>query len=259
MTGVPLSATVCDNVLVAPTIGGSGRRAHLSALSPSGKIAMTYLFILPVTIALLVCGLLYEVSAQPGQDQITVLVATMTTCIVALLFTPSRREYKNTWAKTMLADAAIITAVSALTVLVIHGRILPLFPFLKIASTCLLFIILGSSLLSMTTNKNESGRQFIIVTFLALAFAPVWLAPLIELNGNSPWLTNTVIAVSPISAFAVALDIDIMRTGWYYEHSSIGSLRYEYPSWGTTIIALFTLVTLSAMQTNYIQKRRAKA
>ena len=138
---------------------------------------MTYLFTLPVTVALLMCGLLYEVSPQPGQHQITVMAAAMTTCIAALLFTPLRQEHKSAWLKTMLTDAAIITAIFVLSVLVIHGRVLQLLPLLRIASTCLLLVILGSSLLSLTTYKNESARQFITVIFLALALAPVWLSP----------------------------------------------------------------------------------
>jgi len=220
---------------------------------------MTYLFTLPVAIALLLCGLLFDVSAQPGKDQITVMAAAMTTCIAALLFIPLRQEHKSAWLKMMLSDAAIVTAIFVLCVLVIHGRMLQFLPFLRIATTCLLLVILGSSLLSMTTQKNESARQFITGLFLVFAFLPVWLSPLVELNGSLLWLTNTVIAMSPISAFAVALDIDIMRTGWFYEHSSIGSLRYEYPSWGTYFIALLTLAILSAMQTNHLQKRRSKA
>lgn len=217
---------------------------------------MTYLFVLPVTLALLMCGQFYEVSSQPGQDQIAVLAAAMTTCIAALLFTPSRQE--QVWLKSMLIDAAIVTAIFALTVLFIHGSELPLKPFLRVSSTCLLFVILGQSLLSVTNGKSEIARQFIAAIFLSLAFAPVWLSPMAELSGNSLWLTNTIIAVSPISAFSVALDLDIMRTSWFYEHSSIGSLRYEYPSWGSTIFALAALTTLSTVQTNHFQKRRAK-
>ena len=62
---------------------------------------------------------------------------------------------------------------------------------------------------------------------------------------QKPLLTNFIVAASPISAFATALDFDILRTNWFYEHSVLGSLRYDYQPWWTYIAVLLVLATIT--------------
>ena len=54
-------------------------------------------------------------------------------------------------------------------------------------------------------------------------------------------MTNLIVGASPLSAFAVSLDIDYLRTSWFYNHSVLGSLRYEYVSWSTYVL-IFTII-----------------
>jgi hypothetical protein len=258
MLGTPLPAPVCNIVLVAPTNGGWGWRDHLSAPSPSGKITMTYLFTLPVTIALFMCGLLFSVNPQPGHGQIMALSAAITACVAAVLFAPQRQSTQLTWFKATLIDAAVVTVIFVITVLATQGDVMQMLPLARAVVTCFLLVVLGISILAMTAGKAETNRQFVTVILVAIVAAPIWLAPLAEFSGNSRWLSDGIVAVSPLSAFAVALDLDILRTGWFYEHSVLGSMRYNYPAWGAYFGVLSTLAILSIILTIQLQIKRAK-
>ncbi len=93
--------------------------------------------------------------------------------------------------------------------------------------------------------KRRTDARQIIFTILAILFAlPIWLGPLAEQTGNSPGLTNLIVGASPLSALAVSLDIDYLRTSWFYKNSVLGSLRYDYVSWSAYVIIL-TVVIMS--------------
>ena len=49
-------------------------------------------------------------------------------------------------------------------------------------------------------------------------------------------------------AFAVALDIDYLRSGWFYQHMPFGGLRFNYPAPGfmTVFYVITTLVLAGA-------------
>jgi hypothetical protein len=79
----------------------------------------------------------------------------------------------------------------------------------------------------------------IAITLVALfVFIPIWAAPAVELARNPIGLTNAVVAASPLTAFAVALDLDYLRTSWFYANSALGSMRYSYPAWPLVCLLL---------------------
>ena len=136
---------------------------------------------------------------------------------------------------------AVVVLIFILAVLadsqtrVLVGQTLPL--------ALMLFLVLMAALAPVLAFPKRciEARQ-VAFAVLAILFAlPIWLGPLAEQTGNHPGLTNLIVGTSPLSAFAVSLDIDYLRTSWFYNHSVLGSLRYEYVSWSTYVL-IFTII-----------------
>ena len=191
---------------------------------------MQYLYAIPVTLALLVIGFLFDLSPQPGRDGLLAIALACATCVVALLFVPTRIKVTVT-----LIDAVIVTAICVAVFLWLSGMTMPRPPLLRLTTTCLLVTFVALSLLQIIPGESERNRMFVLVGVSVLIAAPVWLGPVAEVTGNPAGLTNLIAGISPLSAFAVALDADILRTNWFYTHSALGSLRYEYFAWSTYI------------------------
>ena len=219
---------------------------------------MTHLFALPLAAVLFAVAMLLEVSQQPGHEQILVISLASSSCIAALLFLPRRNLGTVASLKLILTDAAIVTAIFVASVVVTRGDAIHAMALFRVASICFLLIILLMSFVSTSHRYSSSNRQFVTIGFITLLATPVWLGPLAEISGNELWLTNTIVAISPISLFAAALDLDVLRTSWFYQHSVLGSLRYSYPSWGVTVIVLAILMCLTLTPKFLINIRRAK-
>lgn len=219
---------------------------------------MTHLFALPVAIVLCTCGLLFDVAAQPGLNELRVLVLATIACVSAFLFAPIRNPGERDWFIKTLLDAVLVAAIFAISVFAILGNIIELASLIRVAAICVLLILSGMSFLAIARVDRDDSRQYLVVMFLALLAAPVWLAPVAELSGNSIGITNAIVAISPLSAFAVALDVDYLRTSWFYEHSVLGSLRYSYPSWLHYVTSFSILTILTIFPGILMQRRRAK-
>ena len=74
-------------------------------------------------------------------------------------------------------------------------------------------------------------------------------------------MPNLIIGISPLSALAVSLDLDYLRSNWFYQHSVLGSLRYEYLSWSAYVLILATIIAgffAAAAKLDLDRTRRAK-
>lgn len=92
----------------------------------------------------------------------------------------------------------------------------------------------------------------VIALAAALTLAPVWAAPLVEVAGNPAWLNRLVVWGSPLTAFAVAIDLDYLRAEWFYATSALGSMRYTYPGW-TQVAMVLSVVPTGAI---FLERRR---
>jgi hypothetical protein len=183
---------------------------------------MQYLFTVPIAISLLACALLIDLSPQPGRDELLMLSLASAACLTGVLFAPIATVARNSALVTLL----FVAAVFALPHIAIQWL-----PLLRLSVTLFLVIAAALSLLQLFPNRAERARQFIVIGLAALFALPIWLGPIAEAAGNPMLLTNWIVAASPLSAFAVALDLDVLRTNWFYQHSMLGSLRYEYLPW----------------------------
>jgi hypothetical protein len=97
--------------------------------------------------------------------------------------------------------------------------------FVLVASFGLLLHFLGRVL------QDRLAASALLVAAVALcAAAPLWLGPLAESLAERTVIVNTIVALSPLTYLAALADFDYLRATWFYEHSALGALRYEYPS-----------------------------
>lgn len=91
---------------------------------------------------------------------------------------------------------------------------------------------------------TEAACWLVTATLWLLAAAPLWLGPVADLAAKSgPAAAEAVVAASPLVHLAVAAGQDLLRTEWFYAHSSLGSLQFDYPP--LAVIAMgYTLVTV---------------
>jgi hypothetical protein len=70
------------------------------------------------------------------------------------------------------------------------------------------------------------------------AAAPLWLGPLAALGIEAgPARSNAIVAASPLVHLGVAAGQDLLRTQWWYAHTSFGSLQFDYPSLAAIALA----------------------
>jgi hypothetical protein len=109
------------------------------------------------------------------------------------------------------------------------------------------------------TATYESARWLVASVLWLLAAAPLWLAPLADLSaGGGPAVAAAIVAMSPLVHIAVAAGQDLLRTEWFYAHSSLGSLQFDYPSLASIAAGYAVAVAVLALGA-YVLSRRTIA
>jgi len=213
---------------------------------------MQYLFTVPIAISLLVCALLIDLSPQPGRDELLMLSLASAACLTGMLFAPLRTISARTSFIALVTNSALVVLLFVAAVFALPHITIQWLPLLRLSVTLFLVIASALSVLRLFPNRTERAQQFVVVGLAVLFGLPIWLGPIAEAAGNPMLLTNWIVAASPLSAFAVALDLDVLRTNWFYQHSALGSLRYEYFSWLGYVAVLGVLViVIAAMGRSY--------
>jgi len=87
-------------------------------------------------------------------------------------------------------------------------------------------------------SARESAAWLATAALVALAAAPLWLGPAAELaSAGRPQAVNAAVAVSPLTHLAVATGNDLLRNQWFYQHSNLAGLRFDYPRLAPLMIA----------------------
>ena len=212
------------------------------------------LFTIPIAVSLLISHFLFAIPEGPGETAMLLLVYAGTACFSALLFLPigphdSAQGVLVLWRKcTVVVLIFMIAVLADSQTRAVIGQTLPL--------AFMLFLVLMAALglvLAIPGNRTDA-RQIVFMVLTILFAMPVWLGPLAEQMGHLPGLPNWIIGASPLSAFAVSLDIDYLWTSWFYKHSVMGSLRHEYLSWSAYVL-IFTIMiagfAISAAKPDY--------
>ena len=200
------------------------------------------LFIVPIAISLLFSRVLFSIPHVPGQASLHILTYAGTALFAALLFVPVGAKNSLESLLALSKNCAMIVLVFMIAVLLDSqtrgaiSRIMPLALILFLLTVVALAPVLRFS--SVSTHI----RQIVFVVLAVLFAVPVWLGPLAEQSGHLPLLPNLLVGVSPLSALAVSLDLDYLRSNWFYQHSVLGSLRYEYVAWPAYLLFLSATV-----------------
>ena len=69
-----------------------------------------------------------------------------------------------------------------------------------------------------------------VLLLVLMGSLPLWLGPLAELlSAQHAWVVDAVIAASPLTHLAVASGNDLLRNQWFYQHSNLAGLQFDYP------------------------------
>ena len=200
---------------------------------------MQQLFSIPVVLTLAVTGL--AARAAIADDKLLIVALVIAAAFAAVLFVPRRQGSLGRVATTTLADAALVTAILLAAQVALTGTVLDWPSGLRLAVTACLFLACTLAALQLALAAHADARALVVMLLALMLATPLWLGPVVEAAGNPAWQTNLAVAISPLSLFAVALDVDLLRTSWFYEHSAIGSLRYAYPSLPAYLLVLMIL------------------
>jgi hypothetical protein len=109
-----------------------------------------------------------------------------------------------------------------------------------------------------TPAAREWARWLAAAILWLLAAAPLWLGPLAALGADAgPARSSAIVATSPLVHLGVAAGQDLLRTQWWYAHTSFGSLQFDYPSLSTIAWAyVATALVLAAL--NFVIKEPAR-
>jgi hypothetical protein len=89
---------------------------------------------------------------------------------------------------------------------------------------------------------RENAAWIATLAMLTLGAAPLWLGPAAELAiDERPWAVDAVVASSPLTHLAVASGNDLLRNQWFYQHSNLAGLRFDYPRLASVMTAYLLL------------------
>lgn len=92
-------------------------------------------------------------------------------------------------------------------------------------------------------SRELAGRSVALALAL-FGSLPIWLGPAGEaLTSRREWAIDATLALSPVVHLAIASGNDLLRNQWFYEHSNIASLQFEYPGL-SAIVWSYALVLL---------------
>jgi hypothetical protein len=99
---------------------------------------------------------------------------------------------------------------------------------------------------------RESAAWLASAALATLGAAPLWLGPAAELAlAERPGAVDALVASSPLTHLAVASGNDLLRNQWFYQHSNLAGLRFDYPrlapvmtSYGLLAAALLLLAAI---------------
>lgn len=184
---------------------------------------------------------------------LTIAVAGGLFAVVLMPVTPedSRRLPK------LLLWALLAGAACALPALLASGSVRGL----ASGGTLLLFVITFGTLRHWISTRSNEATAIVwtIMILFSLTAAPLYLGWLAEYYSQRHWLVNTIANTSPVSHLAAALDVDYLRSTWFYGHSRLGSLRFDYPAPAVNAAGYaLTAVVLQALVYLQLNKQRKK-
>ncbi len=190
--------------------------------------------------------------------------------LLAPLFWPGRADTAGLTA-LRIAGWSLAASVLAGVAAMLSGAGLVSLP--RAAAACaVLFLVLVvvhalattvESLLPVRSKRVGSAREtaaWLATAALAtLGAAPLWLGPAAELAGaGRPQAIDAAVAMSPLTHLAVATGNDLLRNQWFYQHSNLAGLRFDYPRLAP-VITVYCLLATSLLLVSAVLRTRKEA
>lgn len=168
------------------------------------------------------------------------LLVTSVVAVLAPLFWPGRGATPMRTAVRIVAWSFAAASIAACALLwTSHGTAIAL-----IGKSCgvlfaLLIVVhaLAAALEAIVPSLTlRPGADFglsgplVALALVLFGALPVLLGPAAELmSAAHPWTVDALLAVSPLAHLAVAGGNDLLRNQWFYQHSNLAALQYDYP------------------------------
>ena len=207
---------------------------------------LTLVRLLLMLAAIIAARVFVPVADSPAQTSLFMLMESSTAIVAMLLFAPDQRSLLA-WSPWCAATIALLLLTFACDpqVPLAMGRVAPLL----LVNLAMAFTFAA---LALYLAPNS-----VVSLFIFFSLVPVWASPILEVLNNPDWLNKLVVGISPLTAMAVALDADYLRSPWFYEHSAVASMRYVYPDMITVLAALaLAPVTMVLIQSNKNNSKR---
>jgi len=173
---------------------------------------------------------LWLLPAEPAIGSVMVLQYAVITVLCACLLTPPFTPSSNRlWQPLLWALAAALCFILGAAVI---NRGSPLQWVAGSAGVGLLVALLTlfGNALARSEHERPASRALCLAAFSVLCAVPLWLGPLAEAFNPHQFIVDGIVSLSPISHLAVLLQVDYLRSDWFYQHSALGSLRFHYPA-----------------------------
>jgi hypothetical protein len=144
---------------------------------------------------------------------------------------------------------AVLAATGYLVLSLLMGYSIPGRGGIHLAGGVLVLVLLLSALQTLIRCFTSSpGAGLTLVSLIVGAFlaAPVYLGVVAEQFSDRVLVANIIVAASPLSYLAGIVEFDYLRTTWFYQHTSFGGLRFEYPD-GSLITAVYLVIAIAML------------
>ena len=203
---------------------------------------------IPVAASLLAARWLFDFPSGPDTSALLVLLYATATFLSAFLLIPIDPEI-STRSFLAFVGRCLATVMTFLAATQIDTQVhVTVIQILRLSTVLFLLLLCALSLLQIFAEQRINARQIGFFAIAMFTSIPLWLGSIAEITGNHLVTTNLIVGANPLTALAVSLEFDYLRTNWFYQHSVLGSLRYEYYSWSSYVFILISLTTALAIR-----------
>ena len=216
------------------TVGGTER--GFAAWAASALLALALAFALSTALRQIVTADLY-----PLADQCAVVVGVALGMLPAALGTIDRPLALG------VGLAALTAGIAAVAIPLSNGATLsePVPLLAGAAAVMVLTLFLGAlaRLLLGPAGDGAAATGWVLTLLIVVAASPLWLSG--ALDRGIP-LADVLVTINPLTLLALPSGTDYPRADWLYRHSSLGSLRYDYPA-PSSLIAAYGAIGLAGL------------
>lgn len=108
--------------------------------------------------------------------------------------------------------------------------------------------------------SRGAGQAGLVLLMALMAALPLWLGPAVQgPSAGADDAVDLLLALSPLVHLAVAAGNDLLRNGWFYEHSNLAGLPFSYPEVSKLVVVYAAACLLLSLSRLRLQRPRPEA